>query len=266
MRKQYVFFILALVAFWFSGSEAGKSGTPLAELTGPLNPWQIYSVNEAVEEKLNTMTLDEKIGQLFMVAAYSNRGESHYRELEKLVKDYHIGGFIFFQGGPIRQLDIINRLQEQTNIPLLIGIDAEWGLGMRLDSTLSYPYQMSLGATGNDSLIYKMGRQIGRELRAAGVHVNFAPVVDVNNNPSNPVIHMRSFGESPELVARLSNAYMRGLQDERILAVAKHFPATAIPMPILIMNCRSLITIKKDYIQLSSILFMRHSEQEPVAL
>lgn len=186
--------------------------------------YDIFEEDPEIEAMLESMTLEEKIGQLFMVAAYSNRGESHFRSLEGLVEDHGIGGVIFFQGGPLRQVELYNRLQENSDIPLLTGIDAEWGLGMRLDSTISFPYQMPLGAIQNDSLIYEMGREIGRQLRATGVHVNFAPVVDINNNPDNPVIGMRAFGENRELVTRKSQAYMRGLQDEGVLAVAKHFP------------------------------------------
>ena len=173
---------------------------------------------------LDSLSLDEKIGQLFMVAAYSNRDKSHTERLAAMIETYHLGGLIFFQGGPYRQVRMINTLQEKSKIPLLIGFDGEWGLGMRLDSTINFPRQMLLGATDNDSLIYEMGREIGRQCRRVGIHVNFAPVVDVNSNPENPVIGTRSFGENKERVARLGTAYMQGLQDEQVLATAKHFP------------------------------------------
>ncbi len=173
---------------------------------------------------LDSLTLDQKIGQLFMVAAYSNRDETHTQELERIIKNYQIGGLIFFQGGPHRQVRMLNRLQPQSKIPLLIGIDGEWGLGMRLDSTLSFPRQMLLGAIKQDSLIYAMGQEIGRQCRRVGVHVNFAPVVDINSNPLNPVIGTRSFGENKERVAQLGSAYMKGLQSQGVLANAKHFP------------------------------------------
>lgn len=170
------------------------------------------------------MDLDAKIGQLFMVAAYSNRGPAHQKELEELVEKYKIGGLIFFQGGPVRQAKMTNHLQSLADIPLLIGMDAEWGLAMRLDSTLKFPRQMVLGALSNDSLIYAMGAEIARQGRRLGVHVNFAPVVDINNNPANPVIGSRSFGEDREMVTRKSAAYIRGMQDHQMLANAKHFP------------------------------------------
>ncbi len=179
---------------------------------------------EWVDSVFNSMSVDERIGQLFMVAAYSNKDAKHLKNLKLLVKNYHIGGLIFFQGGPGRQIDMINSLQEDAKIPLWIGMDAEWGLAMRLDSTMKFPKQMTLGAIKNDSLIYAMGAEIARHAKATGVHINFAPVVDVNNNSKNPVIGYRSFGENKENVAKKGVAYMRGMQDNGVLANAKHFP------------------------------------------
>lgn len=177
-----------------------------------------------VDSVLATMSPDERIAQLIMVAAWSNKGEDHRKEMLALIRDNKIGGLVFFQGGPGRQVSLINQYQEASKVPLLIAIDGEWGLGMRLDSTLSYPYQMSLGAITDDEVIYQMGRQIGEQLLRSGVHINFAPVVDVNNNPGNPVINYRSFGENKHNVAAKGVAYMRGLQDAGVLATAKHFP------------------------------------------
>ena len=177
-----------------------------------------------VDSVFNTLSLQEKIGQLFMVSAYSNKGQEHHQKIMQLIKDYNIGGLIFFQGTPDKQVRRTNIYQNYSEVPLMIGMDAEWGLGMRLDSSISYPRQMALGAIQNDSLIYKMGLDIGKQLRRMGIHINFAPVVDVNNNPANPVIGSRSFGENKENVARKGIEYMNGLQDKRVLAVAKHFP------------------------------------------
>jgi len=173
---------------------------------------------------MKELSLEQKIGQLFMVAAYSNRDANHEKGLNQLVEKYHIGGLIFFQGGPERQVKMHNRLQKKSKIPLLIGIDGEWGLGMRLDSTISFPRQMTLGAIQDESLIYDMGKEIARQCKRVGVHVNFAPVVDINNNPKNPVINNRSFGENKQNVLRNSLAYMSGMQDNGVLANAKHFP------------------------------------------
>lgn len=177
-----------------------------------------------VHNTYEQMSLDEKIGQLFMVAAYSNKDEQHIKNLEILIENHHIGGLIFFQGGPGREINITNRLQAKSKIPLWIGMDAEWGLGMRLDSTMNFPKQMTLGAIQNNDLIYDMGAEIARQAKLIGVHVNFAPVVDVNNNIKNPVIGYRSFGEDKENVAQKGVAYMKGMQDNGLLANAKHFP------------------------------------------
>ena len=171
-----------------------------------------------------TLSLDEKIGQLFSVAAYSNKGDAHKQEVLELINKHYIGGLTFFQGGPVRQAMLTNEYQKATKIPLMIAIDGEWGLSMRLDSTVKYPWQMTLGAIQNDSLIYEMGLQIAEQFRRLGVHVNFAPVVDVNNNPNNPVIFARSFGEDKYNVSKKGIAYMKGMQAGGLLANAKHFP------------------------------------------
>ncbi len=170
------------------------------------------------------MTERERIGQLFMVAAYSNRNDSHEEELKQLIKNYHIGGLIFFQGNPYKQAQMTNRLQAAAKWPMLLAMDAEWGIGMRLDSTIDFPRQLTLGAIRDDRLIYKMGAEIARQTKRIGMHVNFAPVVDVNNNPNNPVINNRSFGEDKFNVALKSLAYMEGMQDNGVMACAKHFP------------------------------------------
>jgi len=177
-----------------------------------------------VDSVMNEFSLEDQIAQLFMVAAYSNKEESHHEEITRLIEKYKIGGLIFFQGGPVRQAKLTNYYQSISDFPLLIAIDGEWGLGMRLDSTLSYPRQMMLGAIQNDSLIYQMGYDIGEQLTRLGIHINFAPVVDINNNPQNPVINVRSFGEGRINVSKKSMAYMNGMQDAGIIAVAKHFP------------------------------------------
>ena len=171
-----------------------------------------------------TLSLKEKIGQLFMVAAYSNKDQDHIDEVSNLINEYNIGGLIFFQGGPNRQLDLTNYYQSITKTPLLISIDAEWGLAMRLDSTMKFPHQMTLGAIQNNELIYKMGQQIANQCKRIGTNINLAPVADINNNSNNPVINYRSFGEDRENVTQKSLAYMNGLHNEKILASAKHFP------------------------------------------
>ncbi|MCB9334748.1 MAG: serine hydrolase [Flavobacteriales bacterium] len=173
---------------------------------------------------LQTLTLEEKIAQMLMVAAYSNKDSVHEKEIEELVKKYNIGGLIFMQGGPIRQAQLYNKYQELSKVPLMVSIDGEWGLAMRLDSTIKYPWQMTLGAIQDNQLIYDMGIQIGEQCKRLGIQVNFAPVVDVNVNPKNPIINARSFGENKFNVAQKGISYMKGMQSVNVLANAKHFP------------------------------------------
>ncbi len=167
---------------------------------------------------------DERTAQLFMVAAYSNKGEKHKQKIEELITNQKIGGLIFMQGGPVRQANLINYYQEISKVPLMVSIDGEWGLAMRLDSTVKYPWQMTLGAIQDEQLIYQMGVDIGEQCKRLGIHVNFAPVVDVNINPKNPIINARSFGEDKRNVASKGIAYMKGMQSVNVMANAKHFP------------------------------------------
>ncbi|WP_130733648.1 glycoside hydrolase family 3 N-terminal domain-containing protein [Flavobacterium sp. J27] len=177
-----------------------------------------------VDSIYNQLSFEEKVGQLFMVAAYSNKNESHYKEIDELVEKYKVGGLIFFQGGPVRQAQLTNRYQSKSKVPLFIGIDAEWGLSMRLDSTYRYPWNMTLGAIQDFKLIEKMGIQMGEQSKRMGIHFNFAPVVDINTNPSNPIIGNRSFGEDKINVANAAIALTTGLQSQGVFATAKHFP------------------------------------------
>lgn len=177
-----------------------------------------------VDSIYNQMTIDEKIGQLFMVAAYSNKNEIHAQSIDSLIINQKIGGVIFFQGGPVRQAQLTNRFQSKAKVPLFVGIDAEWGLSMRLDSTYAFPWNMTLGAVQDLDLIEQLGQQMARQSKRMGIHFNFAPVVDVNTNPKNPIIGNRSFGEDPENVANKAIALTKGLQRGGVFATAKHFP------------------------------------------
>lgn len=177
-----------------------------------------------VDSVLNSLNLDEKIAQLLMVASYSYMGEEHLQNISDIISKYNVGGIIFMKGSPVRQALMTNHYQALAKTPLMVAMDAEWGLAMRLDSTVSYPRQMMLGAITDQSLIYQMGYDIGNQLRRLGVHVNFAPVADINNNPLNPVINSRSFGENKKEVASRSFMYAQGLQDAGVIAVYKHFP------------------------------------------
>jgi beta-glucosidase-like glycosyl hydrolase/CubicO group peptidase (beta-lactamase class C family) len=215
MNKSFIFLISVLLftAFSFQNPPKTKKDPDFLSLQ---NKW--------VDSVFNTLTPNQRLGQLFMVAAYSNKDLKHAKEIKDLVVDYNIGGLIWMQGGPVKQGKLANYYQSVAKTPLLYSIDGEWGLAMRLDSTIRYPKQMTLGAIQNDSLIYYMGRQIAKECKRLGIHVNFAPVADVNNNPLNPVIGMRSFGENKYKVAQKAYMYMKGMQDENVMANGKHFP------------------------------------------
>ena len=187
---------------------------------------QLQIVNKNwVDSLLSTMTLNEKIGQLFMVRAYGNSDTGHINRIYRLILEKNIGGLCFFQGSANTQAELTRQYQNVAKIPLLVSIDAEWGLGMRLKQDGFYfPKQLTLGAVQDNKLIYQMGKQMAAQLKFLGIHLNFAPVLDINNNPNNPVINERSFGSDKILVTNKSYAYMQGLQDGGILACAKHFP------------------------------------------
>lgn len=178
-----------------------------------------------VDSVFNSLTPDERIGQLFMIRAHSDLGADHIQSVKNQIKKYKVGGLCFFQGTPEKHTALINQYQALSKVPLMVSIDGEWGLGMRMkSSTMSYPRQLMLGAIQDNRLIYEMGKRIAQECRRIGIHVNFAPVADVNNNAANPVIGTRSFGEDRYNVATKSYMYMQGLQDGKVMACAKHFP------------------------------------------
>jgi beta-N-acetylhexosaminidase len=177
-----------------------------------------------VDSIYNKLTFEEKVGQLFMVAAYSNKDAAHIAEIDKLVSEYKVGGLIFFQGGPNRQVRLTNRYQAKAKVPLFIGIDAEWGLSMRLDSTYRYPFNMTLGAIQDLKLIEKVGENMAKESKRMGIHFNFAPVLDINTNPKNPIIGFRSFGENKVNVTEKAIALMQGFQSQGVFSTGKHFP------------------------------------------
>ncbi len=173
---------------------------------------------------MSRLSPDQRIGQLLMVAAWSNKDSAHIYEIKELISHDGIGGLIFFQGGPVRQALLTNQYQALSKVPLLIGIDGEWGLAMRLDSTIRFPRQMTLAAMHDDTMIYNMGAEIARQCKRIGIHTNFSPVADINNNPSNPIIGSRAFSDDKLTVTKDAMLYMNALQDKHILATAKHFP------------------------------------------
>ncbi len=177
-----------------------------------------------VDSVYNALTPQQRIGQLFVLRANSDVDSSEIRQLSRLINTYDIGGLCFFKGGPVRQAILTNYYQKLSLTPLLISMDAEWGLGMRLDSTISYARQMTLGAMNDEQLITEFGLAVASQLRRMGVHISFSPVADLNSNPANPVINIRSFGENKVDVSRKAVLYMKALQKGGIIAVAKHFP------------------------------------------
>jgi beta-N-acetylhexosaminidase len=180
--------------------------------------------NNWVDSVFKKLNRHDKIAQMFFVRAHTNLGKRYEDSVGMIIKKEHLGGVVFFQGGPGRQAILTNKYQALSKVPLMISSDGEWGLGMRLDSTISFPYQMALGAVQNKELIYHMGLEVSKDFRRIGMHLNLAPDVDVNNNPKNPVINFRSFGENKYNVAQKAGAYMRGMQDGGLLVSLKHFP------------------------------------------
>lgn len=177
-----------------------------------------------VDSLMVQLDVDQKIGQLFMVAAFSNKDKKHTDFIENLINRYHLGNLIFMQGSAEGHARLINKYQEISKVPMLIAVDGEWGLNMRIKNTINYPYNMALGAIRDDKLITEFGRRIGRHIKRVGIHVNFAPVVDINTNPKNPIIGNRSFGEDKYDVTEKSIQFVKGIQSEKVMACAKHFP------------------------------------------
>ncbi len=182
------------------------------------------SASDWVDSVFKSLSKEEKVAQLMVIRAHSNLGEDHVNGVIEQIKKYNVGALCFFQGGPVRQANLTNLYQSLAKTPLMVTIDGEWGLGMRLDSVTKFPYQLTLGSISDEKIVYAMGQAIGEQMKRIGVQVNYAPVVDINNNPNNPVIGYRSFGEDKYKVALFGVAYMKGMQDAGIMASAKHFP------------------------------------------
>ena len=200
---------------------------------------------------LTQMTYQEKLGQLFMIDAFSNKDTVHVQQIATLVDSFKVGGLIFFKGTPNKQAELTNYYQSLTKIPLMIGIDGEWGLSMRLDSTIRYPRQMTLTAGKNLDGVYEMGGAIAMQCKRIGIQINFAPSVDINNNPLNPIINSRSFGENRDEVGAMALQYMNGMQDNGILACAKHFPGhgntdsdSHLTLPVVSSSMAELDTVE----------------------
>ncbi|MGB3004930.1 MAG: glycoside hydrolase family 3 N-terminal domain-containing protein, partial [Chitinophagaceae bacterium] len=233
--KRYSFFLVICLIAFFSSSAQYKS---------KLNK------DQWVDSVFNSLSNEEKIAQLMVIRAHSNLGADHIEKVISDIKKYNVGALCFFQGGPIRQANLTNYYQSIAKTPLMVTIDGEWGLGMRLDSVTKYPYQLTLGAINDENLVYRMGLAIGEQCKRIGVHVNYAPVVDINNNPNNPVIGYRSFGEDKDKVSKYGVAYMKGMQDAGIMACAKHFPGHG---DVAVDSHFDLPVINKSMAQLDSM-------------
>ncbi|HTI59564.1 glycoside hydrolase family 3 protein [Mucilaginibacter sp.] len=240
LYRYLIYSLFALIAIPAAGQQ--KQGY-IASLGRP-NHW-VDSVYRKLSKK-------ERIAQLFFVRAHTDKGQAYEDSVGYVIKNEQVGGLVFFQGGPVRQAGLINRYQKLAKVPLLIAQDGEWGLGMRLDSTISYPYQMTLGAISDNALIYKMGQFVAYDFKRMGMQMNLAPDMDVNNNPDNPVINFRSFGDNKYNVAAKGIAYMKGMQDGGILTTAKHFPGhgdtnvdSHLDLPLLPFDRKRLDTLEE---------------------
>lgn len=220
MKK--TFWILCFFSLTFSLFAQSKKVNTAAVY--PLTATDSVAQQQWVNELYEKMTLEEKIGQLFMVDLFPDKSPKNIEITRNLIKKYHVGGVIFFKGDPIQQARLTNEFQELSKYPLFMGIDGEWGLAMRLSDTYAFPWNMTLGAIEDDELIFKTGAQIAKHAKRIGLQFDFAPSVDVNINPKNPIIGNRSFGENPKRVAQKGIAFMHGMQSEGVLTTAKHFP------------------------------------------
>ncbi|WP_299779557.1 glycoside hydrolase family 3 N-terminal domain-containing protein [uncultured Formosa sp.] len=211
--------IIYISLILFSGQLSFSQNT-----TNPLVTKDAIAQKKWVDSVYNGLSLQEKIGQLFMVRAMTTANTRDVNSIRTLIKYNHIGGIIYSKGGPVKLAKLNNTYQGLSKVPLLIGMDAEWGLSMRLDSTYAFPWNMTLGAVKNKQLIEQTGKHIGEHCKRLGIHFNFGPDVDINTNPKNPIIGNRSFGEDREAVTEQAVAFMKGLQSAGVMATGKHFP------------------------------------------
>ena len=236
-----LFFVAFLVTFFNSYSQN----------LDPLRTDDYYAQEKWVDSILNSMTIDQKMGQLFMIQAYSNLDTVHENKIKEMIQKYYVGNLIFMQGTPSKQVQLTNTYQSLSKIPLMIGFDGEWGLDMRLQNTYRFPWNMTLGAIQDNTLIRKFGEHLGRHAKRVGIHVNFAPVVDINTNPLNPIIGNRSFGENKQNVTQKAIAFSQGMQGEGVLANAKHFPGhgdtatdSHLKLPVLTFDRQRLDSVE----------------------
>ncbi|CAI9680460.1 glycoside hydrolase family 3 protein [Elizabethkingia anophelis] len=189
-----------------------------------INKQELEKARQWVDKTYNSLSQDEKLGQLFITALYTNKDQNHINFVRQLVNKEKIGGIILMQDNAAQEIELVNEFQESSRVPLLIGMDAEWGLYQRIAAAHKFPWAITLGAIQDEKLVYEMASKIASDAKRMGVNWDFAPVVDVNTNPSNPIIGNRSFGSDVQNVIRKGLAYSNGLQDNGVLAAIKHFP------------------------------------------
>ncbi len=217
------FFIVFFSGFYWGLSDIDYSENyAFKKVDSPLPYLSVET--EWADSLMKELSLEEKIAQLCFIRANSTGTDAEDNQLLETIDKYGVGGLTFFKGKPNAQFQLTQKAQSKSKVPLLISIDGEWGLSMRLDSTIKYPWMMTLGAIQNNDLIYDMAWQMANEFNRLGVHINLAPVADVNNNAENPIINSRSFGEDIYNVLDKTTAYTLGLQDNGVMACAKHFP------------------------------------------
>ncbi len=200
------------------------SALPAQYVPKNLSASEKKQADDWVQKTYRSLSQDEKLGQLFIVALYTNKGEPHIQAVREIVNQEKIGGLILMQDDAVRHINLVNEFQKTSRIPLMIGMDAEWGLYQRINTAYKFPWAMTLGAIQDKNLITQMAAKIAEDARRMGVNWDFAPVVDVNTNPANPIIGNRSFGSEVKNVVESARAYANGLQNQDILAAIKHFP------------------------------------------
>lgn len=218
MNKYILVFLFSIFCSFYATGKTVKIIPTIKNAT------DTEKMSQWVDSVYNQLTVDERIGQLFTIVAAGDNTDTNKVKILELVNNQHIGGILFSKGTPLDQAELTNMMQQAAKVPLMISLDGEWGLSMRLSNTTRFPRNMMLAAIKNDSLLYYYGLEVARQCRLMGIHVNFAPAMDINSNPLNPVIGNRSFGEDPERVAYLGVMYSKGLEDGGVMAVAKHFP------------------------------------------
>ncbi|REC60425.1 glycoside hydrolase family 3 protein [Chryseobacterium pennae] len=204
-----------------------------------------------VEKTYKNLSQDEKLGQLFIVALYTNKGEDYINQVRNIVANDKIGGLILMQDDAAREINLVNEFQQKSKVPLMIGMDAEWGLFQRIATAHKFPWAMTLGAIQDKNLVYQMSAKIAEDCHRMGINWDFAPVVDVNTNPNNPIIGNRSFGSEVDNVISSALSYSNGLQDNNILAAIKHFPGhgdtntdSHLDLPVVSHNMERLNSIE----------------------